>query len=82
MGLGYPAGYPGSGPERPTNRTVRDERLLAYTQLAALDGAGVAVQLSFPPLRTCADHVTLIAMPIILLCCEVADADQRLPLRI
>ena len=39
MGLGYPAGYPGSGPERPARRTVRDERLLAYAQLAALDGA-------------------------------------------
>ncbi|MGH3929034.1 MAG: lantibiotic dehydratase family protein, partial [Pseudonocardiaceae bacterium] len=39
MGLGYPAGYPGSGPERPTRRTVRDERLLTYAQLAALDGA-------------------------------------------
>ncbi|MGH3834042.1 MAG: lantibiotic dehydratase, partial [Pseudonocardiaceae bacterium] len=39
MGLGYPAGYPGSGPERPASRTVRDERLLAYAQLAALDGA-------------------------------------------
>ncbi|MGQ0775402.1 MAG: lantibiotic dehydratase [Pseudonocardiales bacterium] len=39
MGLGYPAGYPGSGPERSARRTVRDERLLAYAQLAALDGA-------------------------------------------
>ncbi|MGH4015338.1 MAG: lantibiotic dehydratase [Pseudonocardiaceae bacterium] len=39
IGLGYPAGYAGSGPERPASRTVRDERLLAYAQLAALDGA-------------------------------------------
>lgn len=39
MGLGYPAGYPGACPERPASRTVRDERLLAYAQLAALDGA-------------------------------------------
>lgn len=53
MGLGYPVGYPGTGPERPARRTVRDERLLAYAQLAALDGA-TEVVLTEAPWTCCA----------------------------
>jgi len=32
-----------------------------YAGLPTVDGADVVVQLSFPPLHTCTDHVTLIA---------------------
>ncbi|RBQ15349.1 lantibiotic dehydratase [Spongiactinospora rosea] len=39
LGMGYPAGYPTSAPATPPTLTVRDERLLALAQRAALDGA-------------------------------------------
>jgi lantibiotic biosynthesis protein len=38
VGLGFPAGYPGSAPEPLASSTVRDERLLACAQWAALEG--------------------------------------------
>ncbi|MGI9001870.1 MAG: lantibiotic dehydratase [Pseudonocardia sp.] len=73
MGLGYPAGYPGSGPERLASRTVRDERLLAYAQLAALDGATevVLTEAMIPELETGEDLTPIRIPPHLEVCVQL-----------